>query len=114
MNWIFWLLPKIFLNFIIFIYPIILKFSRSTAELYTRRPSSTRLPRFAGKPNAFVIELFALRDDMDPRLGFDFLLAAFEVFPELEFGILTVPSEYPPFPFLDHFTVIHNYKSLQY
>ncbi|XP_026479838.1 cilia- and flagella-associated protein 61-like [Ctenocephalides felis] len=76
----------------------------SDAELYTRRPSSTRLPRFAGKPNAFVIELFALRDDMDPRLGFDFLLAAFEVFPELEFGILTVPSEYPPFPFLDHFT----------
>lgn len=65
------------------------------------------LPEYHGPPNAFCIELFAVHEDIDERLCSDFLEAAFEVFPELDYCILTVPSQCPTFPLLDNFVVSH-------
>ncbi|KAK3911366.1 Cilia- and flagella-associated protein 61 [Frankliniella fusca] len=61
------------------------------------------LPEFKGVPNAFLVELFAMHEHFDERLAFDFLVAAFCVFPELDYCTLTVPHAYPTFPLLDHF-----------
>ncbi|XP_052123404.1 cilia- and flagella-associated protein 61-like [Frankliniella occidentalis] len=63
------------------------------------------LPEFKGAPNAFLVELFAMHEHYDERLAFDFLVAAFCVFPDLDYCALTVPHAYPTFPLLDHLVV---------
>ncbi|KAL0278426.1 UNVERIFIED_CONTAM: hypothetical protein PYX00_000254 [Menopon gallinae] len=61
------------------------------------------LPEYHGPPNAFCIELFAVHENFDERLCADFLEAAFELFPELDYCLLTIPSQCFAFPLLDLF-----------
>lgn len=63
------------------------------------------LPTYNGPPNAFCIEFFAMSNNFDDRLCHDFLEAAFEVFPDLNYCLFTIPSQAPTFPLLDSFTV---------
>ncbi|KAK6624035.1 hypothetical protein RUM44_010893 [Polyplax serrata] len=62
------------------------------------------LPTYNGPPNAFCIEFFAMSNNFDDRLCHDFLEAAFEVFPDLNYCLFTIPSQAPTFPLLDSFT----------
>lgn len=63
------------------------------------------LPEYHGPPNAFCIELFAIHEDFDEKLCSDFLEAAFELFPDLDYCLLTIPSQCFTFPLLDLFVV---------
>ncbi|XP_060804314.1 cilia- and flagella-associated protein 61-like [Amyelois transitella] len=65
--------------------------------------------RYAGAPNAFLLELFAIHPDYDERYGFDILEAAYELFPNRDYCILCLPSNHPSFPLLDHFTLVTPY-----
>lgn len=39
------------------------------------------------------------------RYGYDMLETAFEMFPDRDYCIMCLPSNHPPFPLLEHFTV---------
>ncbi|XP_063230276.1 cilia- and flagella-associated protein 61-like isoform X1 [Bacillus rossius redtenbacheri] len=54
-------------------------------------------------PNAFMIEVFALHEDVDERFSLDMLEAAFDCFPDLDYCIATLPSAYTLRPLLEHF-----------
>ncbi|CAB3244482.1 unnamed protein product [Arctia plantaginis] len=71
--------------------------------------TSTRFPepvRFQGKPNAFLIELYAMQSDYDERYGFDILEATYELFPDRDYCIICLPSNQSPCPLLEHFTLV--------
>lgn len=55
--------------------------------------------------NAFVLEIFATRDEMKPHWSYDFLEAAFDCFPHLEYCAISLPFSHPYYQFLQHFTV---------
>ena len=61
------------------------------------------VPLYCGKPNAFTIELFGMHDQWDERMSIDFLEAAFECYPDLDYCILTLPPTCTNFPLLTHF-----------
>ncbi|KAI5646330.1 cilia- and flagella-associated protein 61 [Phthorimaea operculella] len=61
---------------------------------------------FQGKPDAFVIEIFALDDDIDDRQAFDMLEAAFECMPQYDYCIIRIPSAKKSFGLLHHFTFV--------
>ncbi|CAG9788096.1 unnamed protein product [Diatraea saccharalis] len=64
------------------------------------------LKRYSGTSNAFLLELFAMHQDYDERYGFDILEAAFEMYSDRDYCILCLPSSHPPFPLLEHFTLV--------
>ncbi|KAK2584226.1 hypothetical protein KPH14_006641 [Odynerus spinipes] len=66
----------------------------------------TVLPVFIyrGEVNAFVIEIFTMREDIGNRGTREFLEAAFESYPDLDYCTLLVPSAYQYFSLLEHFT----------
>ncbi|KAF9420767.1 hypothetical protein HW555_003115, partial [Spodoptera exigua] len=59
-----------------------------------------------GKNNAFMIELFAIREDIDDRHAYDLLEAAFELMKDLDYCIIRVPSADKTFPLLQHFCFV--------
>lgn len=61
---------------------------------------------FESKVDAFTIELYHLKSDVDNRLAYDFLLAAFDIYPNLNFCIILVPKTMKYFSLLKYFTVI--------
>ncbi|KAJ2951762.1 hypothetical protein O0L34_g13929 [Tuta absoluta] len=62
--------------------------------------------RYTGTSNAFLLELCAMHHDYDERNAFDMLEAAFELFPDRDYCIMSLPSNHPPFPLLEHFTLV--------
>jgi len=62
-------------------------------------------PTYHGEINAFVLEIFATRDEMRPHWSYDFLEAAFDCFPHLEYCAISLPFSHPNYQFLQHFTV---------
>ncbi|PSN33369.1 hypothetical protein C0J52_20280 [Blattella germanica] len=66
---------------------------------------SLDFPTYCGEPNAFMIELFAMHQDWDEKMSPDFLEAAFECYPDLDYCIMTLPPTCNTFPLLEHFVV---------
>ncbi|KAL6419679.1 hypothetical protein ACFW04_001261 [Cataglyphis niger] len=62
------------------------------------------LSTYRGEMNAFVLEILAMRDDMRPHWSYDFLEAAFECFPHLEYCAIVLPFSHPCQQFLQYFT----------
>lgn len=60
---------------------------------------------YHGGKNAFVLEIFAMRDGMKPHWSLDFLEAAFDSFPDLDYCVILLPSSHPPCQLLQHFVV---------
>lgn len=60
---------------------------------------------YQGEVNAFVVEIFAVREDIGNRGTREFLEAAFECFPDLDYCVLLLPSTYAYFSFLELFVV---------
>ncbi|XP_047351705.1 cilia- and flagella-associated protein 61-like isoform X3 [Vespa velutina] len=58
---------------------------------------------YQGEINAFVVEIFAIRKDIGNRGTREFLEAAFECFPNLDYCVLLLPSAYSYFSFLEQF-----------
>ncbi|XP_043668706.1 cilia- and flagella-associated protein 61-like [Vespula pensylvanica] len=58
---------------------------------------------YQGEVNAFVVEIFAVREDIGNRGTREFLEAAFECFPDLDYCVLLLPSTYSYFSFLELF-----------
>ncbi|XP_026730417.1 cilia- and flagella-associated protein 61-like [Trichoplusia ni] len=67
--------------------------------------------RYSGTPNAFLLELFAIHPNYDERYGYDMLETAFEMFPDRDYCIMCLPSNHPPFPLLEHFTLVTPFGS---
>nr|CAD7421322.1 unnamed protein product [Timema poppensis] len=65
------------------------------------------LPSYHGLPNTFLVELFMMGPDQDDRLSVDFLEAAFECYPEMEYCVISLPCSYPVYPTLQHFVVTY-------
>ncbi|XP_043500796.1 cilia- and flagella-associated protein 61-like [Polistes fuscatus] len=61
------------------------------------------IPNYYGQVNAFVVEIFAVRDDIGNRGTREFLETAFECFPDLDYCVLLLPSAYSYFSFLEQF-----------
>ncbi|KAJ8719515.1 hypothetical protein PYW08_011690 [Mythimna loreyi] len=65
--------------------------------------------RFSGTPNAFLLQLFAIHPDYDERYGFDMLEVAFEMFPDRDYCVVSLPTNQAAFPLLEHFTLVTPY-----
>ncbi|XP_050550460.1 cilia- and flagella-associated protein 61 [Spodoptera frugiperda] len=65
--------------------------------------------RFQGAPNAFLLELYAMHPAYDERYSFDMLEAAFEMFPNRDYCIMSIPTNQTSFPLLEHFTLVTPY-----
>ncbi|XP_070155568.1 cilia- and flagella-associated protein 61 [Polyergus mexicanus] len=61
-------------------------------------------PTYYDEINAFVLEIFAMRDGMRPHWSYDFLKAAFDCFPHLEYCAIALPFSHSYHQFLQHFT----------
>ncbi|XP_011691947.1 PREDICTED: LOW QUALITY PROTEIN: cilia- and flagella-associated protein 61-like [Wasmannia auropunctata] len=64
---------------------------------------SLTYPTLNGEINVFILEMFATRDEMRPHWSHDFLEAAFECFPHLEYCAILLPFSHPYHQFLQHF-----------
>ncbi|XP_045773728.1 cilia- and flagella-associated protein 61-like isoform X4 [Maniola jurtina] len=82
---------------------------------FVQRSSMLRRPTYeeeelvahsAGDPNAFVIELFGLREDIDDRQSFHLLETAFEIMKEYDYCIIRVPCKEKSFHLLEHFCFV--------
>nr|XP_049700690.1 cilia- and flagella-associated protein 61 [Helicoverpa armigera] len=70
------------------------------------RPVEEESTVYEGVENAFMIELFAFRDDIDERYAYDLLEAAFELAKDYDYCIIRVPSADKTFPLLQHFCFV--------
>ncbi|KAL7063246.1 hypothetical protein AAHC03_0120 [Spirometra sp. Aus1] len=59
--------------------------------------------KFGEIPNAFIIQLFGIKDEVDTR-SIDFMPLIFNLLPELDYAIISVPRLVPEFQLLQHFT----------
>uniref|UniRef100_A0A2A4J7R5 Uncharacterized protein n=1 Tax=Heliothis virescens TaxID=7102 RepID=A0A2A4J7R5_HELVI len=87
--------------------------SSSTLIQRGRTPSSKKFrideeesTIYHGDGNAFMIELFAFREDIDERYAYDLLEAAFELTKDYDYCIIRVPSADKTFPLLQHFCFV--------
>ncbi|RLU19878.1 hypothetical protein DMN91_008437, partial [Ooceraea biroi] len=64
-------------------------------------------PTYHGEINAFVLEIFAARKDERPHWSRDFLEAAFDCFPHLDYCAILLPSFHPYRQYLQHFVVLN-------
>lgn len=60
---------------------------------------------FESDSDAFIIELYDLKCEFDNRLAYDLLLAAFDLYPDLNYCIILVPKTMNFVPLLKYFTV---------
>ncbi|KYM93723.1 Uncharacterized protein C20orf26 like protein [Cyphomyrmex costatus] len=72
-------------------------------ETMQSRPIHHVFPTPNGEINAFVLEMFATRDEMRPHWSHDFLEAAFDCFPHLEYCATLLRFSHPCHQFLQHF-----------
>uniref|UniRef100_A0A0X3PA99 Uncharacterized protein n=1 Tax=Schistocephalus solidus TaxID=70667 RepID=A0A0X3PA99_SCHSO len=56
-----------------------------------------------GVPNAFIIQLFGIKDEVDTR-SIDFMPLIFDSLPNLDYAVISVPRLVPEFQLLQHFT----------
>ncbi|KZC15008.1 Uncharacterized protein C20orf26 like protein, partial [Dufourea novaeangliae] len=78
----------------------------SPVESKTKPEEQTGLPTrpvYCGEPNAFVVEIFTVQERIKYRSGRNFLEAAFECFPDLEYCAILLPFSHPPLPLLESF-----------
>ncbi|XP_039757377.1 cilia- and flagella-associated protein 61-like [Pararge aegeria] len=61
---------------------------------------------YAGEPNAFIIELFGLREDVDDRQSFHLLEVAFEMMKDYDYCVIRVPCKEKSFHLLEHFCFV--------
>ncbi|KAI8432146.1 hypothetical protein MSG28_004620 [Choristoneura fumiferana] len=61
---------------------------------------------YHGDPNAFMIELYALREDIDERKGYDLLEAAFEIMKDYDYCLIRVPCDGKSIHLLQHFCFV--------
>ncbi|XP_063625473.1 cilia- and flagella-associated protein 61-like isoform X1 [Cydia splendana] len=61
---------------------------------------------YHGEPNAFSIELYALRDDIDERKGYHLLQAAFELMKDYDYCLLRMPCTSSSMFLLRHFCFV--------
>ncbi|TGZ58269.1 hypothetical protein CRM22_009731 [Opisthorchis felineus] len=80
-----------------------------TPETWVRRSfleeanrCSEFIPTYAGTPNAFAIQLYALKPGFESRFV-DMLPLLFDQFPGLDYAIICVPRLTPTFPMLRYF-----------
>ena len=67
------------------------------------RPGSDRiLPVYKGDSNVFCVQLFCIHEEFEMR-SLDFLPKVFELFPDRDYCIITVPHLVPEFPLLQQF-----------
>nr|VZI18323.1 unnamed protein product [Spirometra erinaceieuropaei] len=59
--------------------------------------------KFGEIPNAFIIQLFGIKDEVDTR-SIDFMPLIFNLLPNLDYAIISVPRLVPEFQLLQHFT----------
>ncbi|XP_052742289.1 cilia- and flagella-associated protein 61-like [Bicyclus anynana] len=64
------------------------------------------LVTYSGEPNAFMIELFGLREDIDDRQSFYLLEAAFEIMKAYDYCVIRVPCKEKSFHLLEHFCFV--------
>ncbi|XP_053977113.1 cilia- and flagella-associated protein 61-like [Hylaeus volcanicus] len=60
-------------------------------------------PIYRGEVNAFVLEIFAMQAQIKNRSSKDFIEAAFECFPDLDYCAILLPCSHPFLPFLEYF-----------
>ncbi|XP_043526432.1 cilia- and flagella-associated protein 61-like [Frieseomelitta varia] len=60
-------------------------------------------PVYHGDVNAFVLEIFTMRDEMKCRWSRNFVEAAFECYPEMDYCVTLLPFSHPFLPLLKHF-----------
>ncbi|CAF1621244.1 unnamed protein product, partial [Adineta ricciae] len=65
----------------------------------------SRTPNFFGKEKAFAIQLFCISEVYEKR-SFDFLQKAFDMFPDRDYCIISIPQMVPEFPLLQSFVRI--------
>lgn len=61
-------------------------------------------PKYFGESNAFSIQLFCIEEKHDSR-SLDFLPKAFELFPQKDYCIITLPQNVPEFSLIQNFIV---------
>ncbi|XP_041981721.1 cilia- and flagella-associated protein 61-like isoform X1 [Aricia agestis] len=66
----------------------------------------TQRKHYSGGPDAFIIELFALREDIDAIHAFELLQGAFEIMPDLDYCLISLPCETKTFQLLRHFCFV--------
>ncbi|XP_028034655.1 cilia- and flagella-associated protein 61-like [Bombyx mandarina] len=81
------------------------KYRRRNSMLNVNKVKISENIEYEGTPNAMMIELFGLREDLDNRHAFDLLKAAFEIMIEYDYCIIRVPTAEKSFPLLQHFIV---------
>jgi hypothetical protein len=72
---------------------------------------SKLIPKYFGESNAFAIQLFCLEEKFESR-SLDFLPKAFELFPDKDYCIITLPHTVPEFSLIQNFFVIFPYFKL--
>ncbi|KAK1125027.1 hypothetical protein K0M31_006364 [Melipona bicolor] len=60
-------------------------------------------PVYHGDVNAFALEIFTMRDEMKCRWSRNFVEAAFECFPEMDYCAILLPFSHAFLPLLEHF-----------
>lgn len=76
-----------------------------TDEIRLETVYTPEQPVYYGKVNAFVLEIFAMKQKMKLRESRNFIEAAFESFPDLEYCVILLPSNHVFIPLLHHFVV---------
>ncbi|UJR28415.1 hypothetical protein I4U23_009655 [Adineta vaga] len=69
---------------------------------YIKPKLISQTPKFFGKEKAFVIQLFCISEVYEKR-SFDFLQKAFDMFPDRDYCIISIPQMVPEFPLLQSF-----------
>ncbi|CAF0869342.1 unnamed protein product [Adineta steineri] len=79
------------------------------AQLAAENPSKyikprliSQTPKFFGKEKAFAIQLFCISEVYEKR-SYDFLQKAFDMFPDRDYCIISIPQMVPEFPLLQSF-----------
>ncbi|XP_013136232.1 PREDICTED: cilia- and flagella-associated protein 61-like [Papilio polytes] len=80
------------------------KLKRRTSVMAKKQEETSKY-NYSGEPNAFIIELFGCREDVDYKQSFDFLEAAFEAMKDYDYCILRMPCTEKSYPLLQHFCV---------
>ncbi|CAH2090284.1 unnamed protein product [Euphydryas editha] len=78
-------------------------FKRRNSIFKPKNIEDNNSQKYTGEPNAFMIELFGLREDVDERQAFYLLEAAFDMMKNYDYCIILVPCKDKSFHLLQHF-----------
>ncbi|CAK1582874.1 unnamed protein product [Parnassius mnemosyne] len=82
------------------------KLKKRTSSLKSTHVDELNKVKYHGEPNAFIIELFGLRDDIEYIQAFDLLEGAFEAMKVYDYCIIRVPCFEKSFPLLQYFCFV--------